>query len=60
MNSSVIIGTGLGVMIGAILGIVSMGESWDTPKLKAMITECQKDLPRSQKCDLVAVSVKVN
>lgn len=37
------------------LGAFMVAKSWDVESLKNQLEDCQKDLPRSQKCILVAV-----
>jgi hypothetical protein len=34
VNSFVVIGTGSGLVVGFLLGVFTLGQSWDTPKLK--------------------------
>lgn len=53
--SKIIVSGGIGLVSGFLFGVFTLGQSWDTPKLKEMKEVCQKDLPRSQSCELIAV-----
>lgn len=55
MNSSTIFGWSLFVGLAFFCGAWLVASSWDVEHLKNILAECQKDLPRSQTCELVAV-----
>lgn len=47
-----------GICLGFWGGVWLFVSDWDIAHLKDILTACQKDLPRSQKCELVAAIKK--
>lgn len=57
-NANKVVGFIFISVVAFFLGSWVVAKSWDVSHLKDILNECQKDLPRSQKCELVAVVKK--
>lgn len=58
MNSNIVFGFIISVILAFFCGMWLVASSWNVTQLRDILAECQKDLPRSQTCELVAVIKK--
>lgn len=58
MSSNIIFGFVISVCLAFVGGVWLVGSAWNITHLKDSIAACEKDLPRSQKCELIAVVKK--
>ncbi|RYY51330.1 MAG: hypothetical protein EOO06_00955 [Chitinophagaceae bacterium] len=55
MSSNIVFGFIITTSLAFFGGMYLIVSSWDIPNLKDSLENCQKDLPRSQRCELIAV-----
>ena len=58
MSPNTLFGIILFIAFAFFGGSFTIVKAWDIDHLKDILEDCQKDLPRSQKCELVAVVKK--
>lgn len=58
MNSNIVFGFIISISFSFFGGMWLIAGAWNVTQLNSILAECQKDLPRSQTCELVAVVKK--